>query len=177
VVQHISTEEVDDSEDENAQPPTKPSVFDRLQPSTSKKRPSIFTRIGRSQNPNPSIFWRVKSHAQPKLSVFNRIMKEKQSPSPLSQEQKDSVFNRLGDRNKAQSSIPSHMKRFLTLNVKTDGLQRVKRRTVVFTGQQSNSDTNKGDKQEQVTSSNHIRVQKCEDLESKIELPKLMKTR
>jgi len=45
VVQHISAEEIDESEDENAQRPIKPSVFDRLQPSISRNRSSIFTRI------------------------------------------------------------------------------------------------------------------------------------
>jgi len=65
MVQYISTEEIDRSEDENAQPPIKSSVFDRLQPSTSRKCPSVFTRIRRGQNPKSSTFWGVKNHAQP----------------------------------------------------------------------------------------------------------------
>jgi len=60
VVQHISTEEMDESEDEKAQPPIKPSVFDRLQPSASRKCPSIFTRITSSQKSKSSVLWRIR---------------------------------------------------------------------------------------------------------------------
>ena len=93
VVQYISTEEMDESEDEKAQPPIKPSVFDRLQPSALRKRPSVLTRIKSDENPKSSVLWRIKNHAQPRPSVFNRIMKAKEPSNPLPQEQKDSVFN------------------------------------------------------------------------------------
>jgi len=43
VVQHISTEEMNKSQDENAQTNTKPSRFDRLQESTSSKYPFVYT--------------------------------------------------------------------------------------------------------------------------------------
>jgi len=69
---------------------------------------------------------------------------------PPSHEEKDSVFNQLGDRNEVQSAIPSSIKWFSTLHVKIDGSLRVKRRIVVFTSQQDNSDTNKEDEQEKV---------------------------
>jgi len=65
-----------------------------------------------------------------------------------SQDPKGSVFNRLGDTNEAQSSIPSRMNRFSTLDIKTEVSLRVKRRTVIFTGQQSNPDSNKGEGQD-----------------------------
>jgi len=68
------------------------------------------------------------------------------------------VFNRLDDGNEVQSSIPLHMKRFSTLDVKTDGSLRVKRHTMVFTSQPSNFEIDKEDEQEEVTSSNHIAV-------------------
>ena len=59
VVQHISTEEMDESEDEIAQPPIKPSVFDRLQLFALRKRSFVFIRIGGDQNSKSSVFWRV----------------------------------------------------------------------------------------------------------------------
>ena len=52
--QYVSAEEVDESEEEKAQPPIKPSVFNMLQPSASRKRSSVFTRIKSGQNPKSS---------------------------------------------------------------------------------------------------------------------------
>ena len=113
-----------------------------------------------------SVFWRIKNHAQPRPSVFNRITKTKESSNPLRQEQKDSMFNQLGDGTKVQSSIPSRMKRFSTLDVKIDGSLMVKRCNVVFTSQPSSFDSNKEDEEEEVASSNHITVQEYEDSKS-----------
>ena len=67
MVQHISAEEMDESKDENAQHPIEHSVFDRLQPSTSTKRTSVFIRIWGDQNSKSSVFWRVKNRAQARL--------------------------------------------------------------------------------------------------------------
>jgi len=77
--------------------------------------------------------------------MFNRITKVKGPSNPLPEEQKDSVFNRLGDRNEVQSAISPCMKQFSILDVKTDGFLRVRRRTVVFTGQPRSFDTDTGD--------------------------------
>ena len=63
MVEHISAKEMDESEDENAQPPIKPSVFDRLQPSVLRKCPSVFMRIRGDENPKSSVFGRVMNHA------------------------------------------------------------------------------------------------------------------
>jgi len=49
VTQHISAEKVDESEDEGVSPNPKPSMFDRLQSSALRKRPSVFTRIGKEK--------------------------------------------------------------------------------------------------------------------------------
>jgi len=113
VVQHISAEEIGESEDESAQLHIKPSVFDRLQPSTSRKCPFVFSSIGRGQNPKSYVFWRVKNHAQSRPLMFNKIIKARESSNPLPQEQKDSVFNRPGNGNNLQSFTPSGMKRLM----------------------------------------------------------------
>jgi len=55
-----------------------------------------------------------------------------------------------------QSSIHSHMKHFSSLDVKSYSLLRVKRNTVVFTGQQKCSHFDEGTGKEEVISSNHI---------------------
>ena len=102
-------------------------MFDRLQPSSSIRRPYVFSTI----------------RTQPKPSVFNRIKKGIEPLKAPSQKLQSSVFNRLGDINEVQTSIPSRMKRFSTLDVKTKGSLRMKRRTVIFAGQQTNSDSNR----------------------------------
>ena len=76
------------------------------------------------------------------------------------------MFNQLGDGTKVQSSIPSRMKQFSTLDVKIDGSLMVKRCNVVFTSQPSSFDSNKEDEEEEVASSNHITVQEYEDSKS-----------
>jgi len=65
------------------------------------------------------------------------------------------------------------MKQFSTLDVKTNGSLRVKRCTLVFTSHLGNFNINKGDGQEEVTSSNHITVQECKDLELERELAEI----
>ena len=52
VIQHISAEEVDESEDESAPPNLKPSVFDRLQLSISKKCQSGSPVYGKGKTTN-----------------------------------------------------------------------------------------------------------------------------
>jgi len=100
---------------------------------------------------------------------------EKSSNSQL-QHEKSSTFSHLGLINEVQSSIPSRMKRFSSLDAKTDGSLRVKRHTVVFTGQQKNSGSNEAAEEEEVISSNHITIHECDDLDSGIELAETPKT-
>ena len=73
MIQHISAEEVDVSKDEKASPKPKPSVFYRLQSSTWKKRPLVFTHIGKGKDHIISIFNIIKDDPQPKPSVFAKI--------------------------------------------------------------------------------------------------------
>jgi len=82
----------------------------------------------------------------------------------------------LGVINEVQSSTPSRMKHFSSLDVKTDGSLRVKRRTVVFTGQRKISSSNKEAEKEEVVSSNHITIHECDNLDSEIQLEETPKT-
>ena len=134
-MQCITVEEVDDNEGENAKTNPNMSVFDRLQPSTSRQRPSVFRRIGKGKIPKPSVFHRLKKDDQSKPPVFARINIGKMSSSSPHSQKKDSVFNRLGKTNEVQSSIPSRMKRVSTLDVKVDDSLKVKRSVLILTGQ------------------------------------------
>jgi len=141
---------------------TQSLLFDRLQ----SQCPSVFTRIEESKDRKVSVFSRIKNGSRSKPSVFTRIQTaEKPSDSSLEQE-KSLVFSCLGVINEVQSSIPSHMKRSSTLDVKMDGSLRVKRRTMVLIGQQKSSISNEKSEEEQVASSNHITIRECDDLDS-----------
>jgi len=93
---HISTEEIDESEDNNASPTLKPSMFDRLQSSTLKKCPSVFTHIWKGKDHRISVFSRIKHDPQPKPSVFSRIKAGKNSSNSQLQPKKSSAFSCLG---------------------------------------------------------------------------------
>ena len=96
LTQYITAEEVDDNEGENAKTNPNTSVFDRLQPSTSRQRPSVFRRIGKGKIMKPSVFHRLKKDEQPKPSVFAKIKIGKMSSSSPPFQKKDSVFSCLG---------------------------------------------------------------------------------
>jgi len=83
VIQHISAEEVDVIEDENASPNPKSSVFNRIQSSTSKNfyQYSPYTK---REDHRCSVFKRITDDPQSKPSVFARIgAGEKSSNSQL----------------------------------------------------------------------------------------------
>jgi len=167
---------LDESDDKNAQVNPKSSVVDRLQSSSIEKRPSVFTHIGKSKDRKVYVFNRIKDGLRPKPLVFTRIQTiEKPSDSSLQQE-KISAFSCLGVINEVQSSIPSRMKRFSTLDVKMDGSLRVKMRTVVLTRQQKSYSSNEKSEEEQVASSNHITIRECDDsdLDSKVDLAEIL---
>ena len=170
VIQHISTEEVDVSEDKNSYPNPKPSVFDMLQSSTSKKHPLVFARIGKGKDHRCSVFNRIKDDPRPKPSVFSRIGAGEKSSNSQLQHEKSSAFSHLGVINEVQSSISSCMKRFSTLDVKTDSSLRVKRCSVDFTGQRKNSGSNEEAEEEEAVSSNHITIRECDDDDSDSEI-------
>lgn len=134
LTQYITAEEVDDNEGENAKTNPNTSVFDRLQSSTLRQRPSVFRRLGKGKILKPSVFHRLKKDEQPKPSVFARIKIGKMSSSSPPSQKKDSVFNSLGKTNEVQSSIPSRLKHVATLDVKVDDSLKVKRHVIILTG-------------------------------------------
>jgi len=108
-------------------------VFDRLQPSTSHLRPSVFRRIGKGKILKPSVFHRLKKDEQPRPLVVARIKIGKMWSSSLPSQKKDSVLSQLGELNEIQSSIPSRMKRVSNLDVRMDNSLKVKRCILVLT--------------------------------------------
>ena len=68
------------------------------------------------------------------------------------------MFSYLSKINEVQSSIPSCMKHVSTLDVKTDGSLKVKRRTLVLTSHGDNANLKEKTKEEEQASFNHITV-------------------
>ena len=134
LVQYIVAEETTKSDEEDVKNKPKSSVFNRLQSSTSQRHASVFDKVGNNKMVKSSVFWRLKFDIQSKPSVITRIKSSKELPSSSCSLEKASVFGRLGKINEVQSVFPSRMKRLSTLDVSIDGLLRVKRRIVVFTG-------------------------------------------
>jgi len=58
----------------------------------------------------------------------------------------------------------------------TNDSLRVKRRTVVFTGQPKNSNSNEETEKEEVVPSNHITIHECDNSDSEIELVETLET-
>jgi len=108
--------------------------------------------------------------------LFARIKTSEESSSSRLQHEKSSAFSRLGVINEVKSSIPSRMKCFSNLDVKTDDSLRVKRRTVIFMGQQNNSNSSNKAEEEEVIPYNHITAYECDDSGSQIELAETPET-
>ena len=112
-------EEANDDESHNATSNSKSSVFDRLQPFTSQKHPSVFSRMGKDKTSKSFVFHRLRGDKQLKPLVFARIKTGDKSSSLSLMRDKNSMFNHLGEVNEVQSSIPSCIKCISTLHIKT----------------------------------------------------------
>ncbi|KAM1949995.1 hypothetical protein ACFX15_009979 [Malus domestica] len=143
---------------EEPKPAPRTSVFERL--NYSKPRIAALDRIsGRDQT---SVFKRLETPI-PQRSVFERLSKPKKqngtARSPLQRSALDRLeetkkFSRnrkttpkgekldsLAGKDDVQSLIPSRMKRQATLEVDTKGPLKVRRRTIIYTGQSSQQQT------------------------------------
>ena len=160
-------------------PAPRTSVFDRL--SYSKLRISAFDRIG-SQD-RTSVFKRL-STPTPQSSVFERLSKPKKQSGTASSPPRRSALDKLEESKKpsrkrkttpeeekldrlaekcdVQSLIPSRMKRQVILEVDTKGPLKVRRRTIVHTGQSSRQQTQEDDNKNEVQDVFPITIQEDE---------------
>jgi len=73
LAQHITAEEIIESDEKDVKDKPKSIVFDRLQSSTSRGRTSAFDRVGNDKISKSCTFWTLKVSTQPKPSVSTRI--------------------------------------------------------------------------------------------------------
>jgi len=83
----------------------------------------------------------------------------------------NAMFNRLGEVNEVQSSIPLRMKCIFTLDVKTNSSLQMKKRTLVITNCEASSDSKGKIKEEEQASFGHITVWEADELEAEVKPP------
>ncbi|KAM0980052.1 hypothetical protein ACFX14_015828 [Malus domestica] len=176
--QHISVSIIQDKDE--PQPAPRTSVFDRM--NCSKPRVSAPKLIG-GQN-KTSVFKRLNTSVS-RGSVFKRLSKPKKQSNTTSSPPRQSVMERLGEakesskrrkttpeveeidrlaeKDDVRSSIPSRMKRQAILEVNTVGSLKVKRRTIIHTGQSSCQLAQEVNTKEEAQDVFHITIQEGEE--------------
>ena len=79
------------------------------------------------------------------------------------------MFSRLDEVNEVQSSVPSCVKCISTLDVKTDGSIKVKRRTLVITNCEANSNSEEKIKGDGQASFYPVTIREDDNLEDDIQ--------
>ncbi|KAM2207670.1 hypothetical protein ACFXTI_023758 [Malus domestica] len=151
--QHISVSIEQDHDEPKSTPWT--SVFDRM--NRSRPRMSALNRIG-GQN-RTSVFKRLNMPAS-QSSVFEKLSKPKKQSNTTSSLPRQSALERLEDN---KNSIPSRMKRQAILEVDTNGPLKVRRRTIIHTGQSSCQPAQEDDTEEEFQDVFHITIQESKE--------------
>jgi len=118
----------------------------------------IFKRMGRDKPPKLFMFQRLRGGKLPKPSIFTRLKIGGKFSSSSPAQDENSMFSRRGEVNEVQSFISSCMKCISTLDVKTNGSFKVKRRTLVITSYGTSSISKGKIKDEEQPSSHPITV-------------------
>ncbi|KAM1343604.1 hypothetical protein ACFX2F_007784 [Malus domestica] len=175
---HISVSIIQDKEE--PRPAPQMSVFDRM--NRSRTRVSAPKLIG-GQN-RTSVFKRLNTSVS-RSSVFKRLSKPKKQSNTTSFPPRQSVMERLGEtkepskrrkttpevekidrlaeKDDVRSSIPSRMKRQAILEVNTVGSLKVKRHTIIHTGQSSCQQAREVNTEEEAQDVFHITIQEGEE--------------
>jgi len=128
--------------------------------------------MGKDKTPKFSMFHRLKEDIQSKPTIFTKIKTNGKSSNPLLAQERNPVFNRLGQTREVQSSIPLHIKCILTLGVKTNDSLKVNRCTIVMIDCKVGSNSKEIAKEEEQASSNHVTVQEINQMDADIKMIK-----
>ncbi|KAG5529093.1 hypothetical protein RHGRI_029682 [Rhododendron griersonianum] len=150
-VQHITAEEV--KEDDNEQVAPRVSVFDRIEAPIPQT--SVFNRLGVTKETCEG------ATLQPKKSIFSRLGNRSTSSREHNSERegKSIELDSAKEDEETRSSIPSRMKRITSLEVNTEGPLKVKRRTIVLTGQPKGNEIAEKEEEMAYTTSYHVAVE------------------
>ncbi|KAG5561084.1 hypothetical protein RHGRI_004186 [Rhododendron griersonianum] len=150
-VQHITAEEV--KEDDNEQVAPRVSVFDRIEAPIPQT--SVFNRLGVTKETCEG------ATLQPKKSIFSRLRNRSASSREHNSERegKSIELDSAKEDEETRSSIPSRMKRITSLEVNAEGPLKVKRRTIVLTGQPKGNEIAEKEEEMEYTTSYHVAVE------------------
>ncbi|KAM2564752.1 hypothetical protein TB2_013012 [Malus domestica] len=176
--QHISVSIIQDKEEPRTAPQT--SVFDRMNRSRTRvsapkliggqNRTSVFKRLNTSVS-RSSVFKRLSKPTKqsnttsfpPRQSVMERLGEAKEPSKRRKTTPEVEKIDRLAEKDDVRSSIPSRMKRQAILEVNTVGSLKVKRRTIIHTGQSSCQQAREVNTKEEAQDVFHITIQKGEE--------------
>ncbi|KAG5523772.1 hypothetical protein RHGRI_030683 [Rhododendron griersonianum] len=157
--QHITVEEV--KEDDNEQAAPRVSIFDRIEapiPWTS-----VFNRLGVTKETCEG------ATLQPKKSIFSRLRNRSASLREDNSERKGKSveLDSAKEDEETRSSNPSRMKRITSLEVNAEGPLKVKRCTIVLTGQPKGHKRAEKEEEVEYTTSYHVAVEEHSSSDSK----------
>ncbi|KAM1044843.1 hypothetical protein ACFX2J_035725 [Malus domestica] len=143
---------------EEPKPAPRTLVFDRLNYSkprisaldciSGRDRTSVFKRL-KTPTPQRSVFERLSkpkkqrgtARSPPQQSAADRLEETKKPSRNRKTTPKGEKLDSLAGKDDVQSLIPSKMNRQATLEVDTKGPLKVRRRTIIYTGQSSRQQT------------------------------------
>ncbi|KAM2134382.1 hypothetical protein ACFX1R_004399 [Malus domestica] len=105
------------------------SVFKRLKTPTSQR--SVFEKLSKPKKQSGT------ARSPPQRLALDRLEETKKSSRNRKTTPKGEKLDSLAGKDDVQSLIPSKMKRQATLKVDTKGPLKVRRRTIIYTGQSS----------------------------------------
>ncbi|KAM2877374.1 hypothetical protein COP2_020268 [Malus domestica] len=131
------------------------SIFKRL--NTSASRSSVFKRLSKPKKQSNTTSF------PPRQSVMERLEEAKEPSRRRETTPEIEKIDRLAENDDVRSSIPSRMKRQAILEVNTVGSLKVKRRTIIHTGQSSCQQAREVNTEEEVQNVFHITIQEGEE--------------
>ncbi|KAM2067327.1 hypothetical protein ACFX1T_043672 [Malus domestica] len=133
----------------------KTSVFKRL--NTSVSRGSVFKRLSKPKKQSNTTSF------PPRQSVMERLGEAKEHSKRRKKTPEVERIDRLTENDDIRSSIPSRMTRQAILEVNTVGSLKVKRRTIIHTGQSSCQQAREVNSEEEAQDVFHITIQEGEE--------------
>ncbi|KAM1762297.1 hypothetical protein TB1_004858 [Malus domestica] len=131
------------------------SVFKRL--NTSVSRSSVFKRLSKPKKQSNTTSF------PPRQSVMERLGEAKEPSKRRKTTPEVEKIDRLAEKDDVRRSIPSRMKRQAILEVNIVGSLKVKRRTIIHTGQSSCQQAPEVNTEEEAQDVFHITIQEGEE--------------
>ncbi|KAM2483393.1 hypothetical protein ACFX1W_041030 [Malus domestica] len=147
--QHMNVSTEQDQEEPKSAP--RMSIFDRM--NRSKPRTSVFEKLSKPKKQSNT------TNSPPYRSGLERLEDSKKLSRNRETMSKEEKLDMLAEKSDIRSSIPSRMKRQTILEVDTNRPLKVRRRTIIHTGQSSCQQSQDDDTEGEVQDVFHITIQ------------------